>query len=285
MNKQLTRASKMLAALRKSPSLFLRALNCVSPIIEGYHYAQSFKEHRAVPEPAEPSPDNPLWRHFQNHTEGLGLWKWEHYFEIYHRHFARFVGQPANLLEIGIFSGGSLEMWRTYLGAQCHIYGVDIEAACKAYENDHTHIFIGDQEDRTFWADFKRKVDGIDILIDDGGHYARQQQVTLEEMLPALRPGGVFLCEDIGGPFHHFCAFATGLVHELNSSRSSPFQSMYSIHFYPYVLLIEKRLAPLPRLQAPRHGTVWQPFYAAEHLSPPPEPPSSSPRGAQKSPS
>jgi hypothetical protein len=35
---------------------------------------------------------------------------------------------------------------------QSHIYGVDIEEACKKYENDYTTILVGDQADREFWA-------------------------------------------------------------------------------------------------------------------------------------
>jgi len=38
------------------------------------------------------------------------------------------------MLEIGVLSGGSLEMF----GAKCYIYGVDIQEACKVYENEHT---------------------------------------------------------------------------------------------------------------------------------------------------
>jgi hypothetical protein len=214
---------------------------------------------------------NPLWEYFQNHKEGNGIWKWEHYFEIYHRHLARFVGQKVNVVEIGIYSGGSLEMWRSYFGEESHIYGVDIEQGCKAYENDRVCIFIGDQADRTFWSNFRKSVNAVDILIDDGGHELEQQRITLEEMLPILRPGRVYLCEDVHGCFNGFAAFATGLVHGLNSteimsgsileSRVSQFQSaVHSIHFYPYLVVIEKhRFAPA-KLSAPRHGTKWQPF-------------------------
>jgi hypothetical protein len=57
-------------------------------------------------------------------------------------------------------------------------------------------IFIGDEEDRKFWRRFKAEVPAVDIVIDDGGHQTQQQVVTLEELLPHLRPGGVYICED-----------------------------------------------------------------------------------------
>ena len=40
------------------------------------------------------------------------------------------------MVEIGVSSGGSLEMWRTHLGAEAHIHGIDIEEACRVYEAD-----------------------------------------------------------------------------------------------------------------------------------------------------
>jgi hypothetical protein len=241
------------------------------------HRAHEFvRGYRDVlPDDGEPAAvaerTNPLWEYFASHKEGNGIWKWEHYFDVYHRHLSQFVGREVNLLEIGIYSGGSLGMWRSYFGERSHIYGVDIEDACRAYEDEHVSVFIGDQADRSFWVDSKEEVRGIDILIDDGGHTAEQQQVSLEEMLPYLRPGGVYVCEDVHGRYNQFAAFAAGLVDELNEVRRipgpllqsevTPFQaSVYSLHFYPYIMVIEKHQRPMHRLAAPKHGTRWQPF-------------------------
>lgn len=166
-------------------------------------------------------------------------------------------------------------MWRSYFGKESHIYGVDIEDACKAYENDHVSIFIGDQEDRAFWRDFRKNAEGIDILIDDGGHTTEQQQITLEEMLPYLNPGGVYVCEDVHESFNRFSGFATGLVNELNHismikgyehslSSMSRFQSsIHSIHFYPSIVVIEKHCVSPEKLSLLKHGTQWQPFFKA----------------------
>src|SRR5579864_8038519 len=142
---------------------------------------------------------NPLREFFDSHQEGRGIWKWNHYFDIYHQHFSRFRGRNVRVLEIGIYSGGSLEMWRDYFGSGCQIYGVDIEPACKAYERDSVKVFIGDQGDRNFWKKFKQEVPAVDIVIDDGGHLTEQQIITFEELLPHLQPNGIYLCEDLHG--------------------------------------------------------------------------------------
>jgi hypothetical protein len=212
---------------------------------------------------------NVLWDYFRNHNHGRGIWKWEHYFEIYHRHFSKFINQSVDVLEIGVQSGGSLEMWRAYFGAAAHIYGVDIKENCRIFASDSVTIHIGNQADRRFWKTFKSEVHGIDIIIDDGGHTFNQQRVTLEEMLPQLRPGGVYVCEDVHGTSNKFAAFAQGLVTELNSwkripgavlsSSVSTFQrEIHSIHFYPYMVVIEKNLIAPEKFIAPKQGNDWQ---------------------------
>lgn len=218
--------------------------------------------------------DNPLRKFFKARLNGRGIWKWEHYFDIYHRHFEKFRATEVHMLEIGVYSGGSLDMWRDYFGHRAHIYGVDIAPACKTYENEKTMIFIGDQEDRGFWKYFRHTVPKLDIVIDDGGHTPKQQTVSLEELLPHLRPGGVYLCEDIHGRANKFADVVHGAAHELNAiddmqndydnqetrltATATEFQSSVgSICLYPYVAVFEKREQPITKLVAPKHGTEW----------------------------
>lgn len=229
----------------------------------------------ATQAPRTNSTTNPLKEFVEGRTKGRGIWKWNHYFEAYDRHLKKFVGRDVHLIEIGIFSGGSLEMWRHYLGNRAHLTGVDIQPACKSYENDHTSIVIGDQGDREFWASFKRSSPPIDIVIDDGGHHLEQQRVTLEEMLPVMRPGGVFICEDVHGLGNPFGAYAHGLADQLNAyeqlpesetglryaSAASEFQKLIgSVHFYPYMVVIERSDHPVESFLAVKRGTEWQPF-------------------------
>jgi hypothetical protein len=83
---------------------------------------------------------------------------------------------------------------------------------------------IGDQSDRKFWAEAKSMVSQIDIVIDDGGHHPEHQIITLEEMLPHVSPGGVYVCEDIHGSPNRFASFVYGIANRLNSGRLSDFE-------------------------------------------------------------
>src|SRR5205814_10274664 len=77
--------------------------------------------------------DNPLAQYFLR-NQGRLLYKWHHYFEIYHRHFERFRGKSPVVLEIGVFHGGSLQMWHDYFGKGAKIIGIDVDARCKQFE-------------------------------------------------------------------------------------------------------------------------------------------------------
>jgi hypothetical protein len=218
-----------------------------------------------------PGEKNPLERYFDSIATGRGIWKWTHYWNIYHRHLQKFIGKDVHLVEVGVYSGGSLAMWKSYFGGDCRVYGVDIEPACSAYQDETTRIFIGDQADRSFWNRFKAQVPRVDILIDDGGHLPEQQIVTLEEMLPHISPGGVYLCEDVHSINNRFCGYVHGLVDALNATHQkegtelaavpSPFQTaVSSVHLYPFAVVIEKTDTALKQFVAPKHGTEWQPF-------------------------
>jgi hypothetical protein len=238
-----------------------------SAVVEGW----SATTHTTPAAPA-PSAGNPLEVYFDGVTAGPGVWKWRHYSEIYHTHLSRFVGRQPVVVEIGVSSGGSMSMWHSYFGAGTHVHGIDIEPACRAYATPDTTIHIGDQADATFWREFRQQVPQVDVLIDDGGHEPEQHMATVEAMLPHLRPGGVSICEDITCSGNRFSTFIHALMDGLhayaptisptgNVSPASPFQaSIHSLHVYPFVVVIEKRAAPMPLFSAPKHGTQWQPY-------------------------
>ena len=241
--------------------------------LRGRKFATDFQSIQLIPTSrAQPVAEaNALEGYFEANTEGNGIWKWRHYFEIYHRHLAKFINQNANLMEVGIYSGGSFGMWLNYLGPTAHIYGVDIEDACRSYAQDRCSIFIGDQADRAFWQQVREQVPALDVLIDDGGHTPEQQMVTLEEMLPHLAPGGVYICEDVHGDRNVFADFVAGLVSKLHAQVHIPGPTLASsvnelqawicsVHWYPYLVVIEKHATRCDLLEAPKRGTAWQPF-------------------------
>jgi hypothetical protein len=266
----LNNAIWFLQGLSKAPRV---VLNNAMWFLRGLSRMETLAEASSTP-----APQSDLERYFDGIQSGPGIWKWRHYFEVYDRHFSKFRNKPVNILEIGIFSGGSLEMWKSYFGAGCTIYGVDVEESCRAYESQGIRVFIGDQADRNFWRQFKQDAPKMDIVIDDGGHLPLQQLISFEELFAHLTPGGVYVCEDIHTRIQPFSAYVSGLSCQLhafaadvkedlaNNERrltveASPFQcAVHSIHVYPFMAIIEKRTAPVTEFISAKHGTQWQPF-------------------------
>ena len=69
-------------------------------------------------------------------TEGVEkpVHKWHHYIPIYDRYFSRWRNTNFRFLEIGVWNGGSLEMWRKYFGDEAVIFGIDIDEDCRRFD-------------------------------------------------------------------------------------------------------------------------------------------------------
>src|SRR4051812_46832121 len=124
---------------------------------------------------------NDLEKYFKQNDKKL-IDKWTHYFDIYDRHFNKYRNKEIVLLEIGVFQGGSLQMWKNYFGSKAKIFGIDVDPRCKQLEEEDIKIFIGSQSNRSFLRQVKEQIPPVDILIDDGGHTMTQQIVTYEEL-------------------------------------------------------------------------------------------------------
>jgi len=202
---------------------------------------------------------NDLEKYFNENTGGM-IHKWKHYFEIYDRHFSRFRNTNVHIVEIGIYHGGSIKMWKDYFGPNCKVFGVDINPNCKNLEEDQIEIFIGDQEDRSFLNSLLKDIPRVDILIDDGGHFMKQQIVTFEELFNKIDKNGVYLCEDLHTSYWPdydggykksgtFIEYSKQFIDWINAwhSRSAKLsiteftKSVHSLHYYDSVLVIEKR--------------------------------------------
>jgi hypothetical protein len=123
-------------------------------------------------------------------------YKVTNYFPIYVELFGHLVGNNCTFIETGILNGGSLFMWRSWLGPKARIIGVDLNPAAKKWEADGFEIFIGDQGDPKFWREILEKIGEFDALLDDGGHQSFQQMVTLTEAIKKMNTTSVIVIED-----------------------------------------------------------------------------------------
>lgn len=123
--------------------------------------------------------------------------KWAHYPAIYDMHLSRFRGQPVRFLEIGVFMGGSLDIWRKYFGSDATIFGIDINPECARFDGISGLVRIGSQADAAFLHKVIDEMGGVDVVLDDGSHNSRHLRKTLSILFPRLSEGGVYMIEDL----------------------------------------------------------------------------------------
>lgn len=189
--------------------------------------------------------------------------KWSNYFNIYQKHFDKFLNRSINLLEIGIAEGGSLELWYKYFGQDCNIFGIDIDPNVLNLKFEFpVDIAIGNQADEDFWKYYLFNKPNFDIIIDDGGHGMEEQITTLINVFPYLNNGGILLVEDVHTSY--WAAFNGELLNQgtfIERSKSlvdflnrqhirsiqpndtfvNIFKDLFSITFYNSVIVFEKQ--------------------------------------------
>jgi cephalosporin hydroxylase len=212
--------------------------------------------------------DTQLGRLFFGHR-GRVMQKWVHYLDLYDEYLDRFRGKPIRFLEIGVNRGGSLQMWREYFGPGALIYGIDVNPECAELADPPTQVRIGSQADPDFLRSVIDEMGPPDVIIDDGSHVARHQQVSFETLFPLLAAGGIYVIEDMHTAYwrgeweggYKRRGTAVELVKELiddmhgwwhrRSTRLAPKQDLVAIHVHDSITFIEKG----PR-EKPRHVRV-----------------------------
>lgn len=148
--------------------------------------------------------------------DGRQIDKWAHYGRIYDLHFAHRATAVTRILEIGVDHGGSLQLWKQVF-PNAQIVGLDINPACKAYEEDRISIVTGDQTDIKLLTSLGE----FDVVIDDGSHDRNHQSLSFNALWGNTRM--VYLIEDCHGPYPAI----------VTNDRPVRFE-------YPWVLVLER---------------------------------------------
>jgi predicted O-methyltransferase YrrM len=125
------------------------------------------------------------------------------YLRHYELHFGLMKAPIQSLLEIGVYDGASLRMWRDFL-PDAHIICLDIDPRCKTFEGGNATVELCDQSDPWQLTAVGVKHGPFDLIIDDGSHIWSHQILTFETLVSFLAPGGLYIMEDIDTSFGHF---------------------------------------------------------------------------------
>jgi hypothetical protein len=186
--------------------------------------------------------------------------KWLHYLPIYDRIFGNYSNTPIKFLEIGVFRGGSMNLWREFFGPQATIFGIDINPDCAQYDGISGQVRIGSQDDPDFLERVVAEMGGIDIVLDDGSHIASHQRASFEILFPLLKEGGLYVIEDLhtsywpsfegglgrAGTGIEFLKEKIDVMHshyfKQGSNRSEKMAPIHSVQFFDSVAVIEKQV-------------------------------------------
>lgn len=136
------------------------------------------------------------------------------YAELYDLLLAPYRERPINLLEIGIYQGGSLLMWQHYF-PDAIISAIDIdprgmhEANARRLDYDRLRLYYGNAYTPQM-VETLMQADDYDIIIDDGPHTLESQVFAAYRYTPLLAPGGILVIEDVQD-IAHFATLTNAL--------------------------------------------------------------------------
>jgi hypothetical protein len=132
----------------------------------------------------------------------------------------------ANLLDIGVGNGGSMEVWRDVLPEGSTVTGIDIDPACGDLG---LPVHVGDVTDEA-WVREVLYGCWFDLIIDSTGTMSAIPWVF-------LRPGGRLILEGYDD------ALVSCLVADVAADQDSwlPTEEIMRVTVYPKVTVVEKR--------------------------------------------
>jgi hypothetical protein len=179
------------------------------------------------------------------------------YVDVYAEHLGAIRRDVTKVLEIGIYKGASLQMWRDYF-PNAEVYGLDINEV--HVDGPRITTLQGDQASPEVHERL-RALGPFDLIVDDGSHKAEHILATFAGLFEAVAPGGWYVIEDMqtayaakgygGGPPGHPDTAATLVKHLVDAvnheaiARQHPavalgIEQVSALHVYPRVALIQR---------------------------------------------
>jgi predicted O-methyltransferase YrrM len=166
---------------------------------------------------------------------------------------------PQNILELGMWDGGSLAFWYECFHPE-RIVGIDfLQKENSAYFQHYLHQYNLHKTVKTYWGinqtdalqlqqivenDFS---ENLDLVIDDASHQYAETKRSFEILFPRLRPGGLYIIEDWAwaywGAYHTMWdprQALTQLVFELVEATGSSKELIPNISVFEGFVAIER---------------------------------------------
>ena len=116
-------------------------------------------------------------------------------YEFFLRHLKE---EHFTLLELGIYKGASIRMWRDYF-PNARVVGVDFNESCADMGGERMEVVIADLSENKTLEGLKRYEPAV--IIDDASHIWSHQIKSLCILFDVLPHGGIFIMEDLETSF------------------------------------------------------------------------------------
>jgi SAM-dependent methyltransferase len=122
----------------------------------------------------------------------------QHYLRNYEEYFTPLVGRDIRLLELGVFHGGSLLLWRDYFDKGL-IVGLDLSQVTIDDATNRIRLYQGEQQNTELLDRIASECapEGFDVIIDDCSHIGELTRISFWHLFDNyLKRGGIYVIED-----------------------------------------------------------------------------------------
>ncbi len=147
-----------------------------------------------------------------------------HYLRSYEAYLQPLRDQDVKLLELGIFKGGSLQLWRDYF-PKGTIVGLDLNPVSIDDPSGRIRIYQGEQQDTGLLDRIAREnaPEGFDVIIDDCSHIGELTRISFWHLFDNhLKPGGLYVIEDWSASYWDSFFDGVAFRYEPNLKFSKP---------------------------------------------------------------
>jgi hypothetical protein len=112
--------------------------------------------------------------------------------QLYDKLFSPLKDSVSNVLEIGVYDGGSILLWRDYF-VNATITAIDINDCSSKLDNDRINHVVAN----AYNQDLLQSLPKFDIIIDDGPHTLDSMIFFVQNYLQLLTDTGIAVIEDV----------------------------------------------------------------------------------------
>ena len=122
------------------------------------------------------------------------------YHKYYEKYFLKKKEDYINILEIGTFKGNASASFFFYFKNAKIISGDIFPDLCRYKSARIDNIYLDNSKETELEDKIIKKNQTFDFIIEDAGHYYKDQIITLFMLFKVLKSGGVFVIEELDFP-------------------------------------------------------------------------------------